>query len=158
MIKRKLKKCISCGREDLPHFSNKMCKYCATKNIYNKKRIDNYKYSDFFEECKSYFAPICMETGVRVKQKKYNYCHIFPKRRYKSISEDFDNIIVLTLDKHTELDSYLDRFDFISLEENMPKSFNIIKKRLPLLDKRIPERDGRLLFKLNDYINEGESN
>ena len=45
-----------------------------------------------------------------------NICHILPKRTYKSVSMDEENIIFLTNEEHTRFDELIDRLEFEKLE------------------------------------------
>lgn len=147
MIKPKLKKCIECGREDLPHFSKKRCKYCAMKS-YSTPKANRQKpkevYTDFYVKCKEYYPNICFESGIYLDVSAVNCCHIFPKRRYKSVSRLLNNVIILSWENHSILDKYLDEMDLEGLKEKLPRTYSEIVKRLKTLLPVITEKDGKL--------------
>lgn len=125
----KPKKCIECGREDLPHFSKKRCIYCAKRSykrfkapkINSKKEYDTY-YSELIKVSKN--APYSYESGVYIPNiTKVNICHLFPKRSYKSVSNNTDNFVLLTFEEHTRFDHLLDLYRFDDLKKEFPKSF-----------------------------------
>jgi len=59
-----------------------------------------------------------------------NVCHIFPKRNYKSVNTNPQNIIFLTFEEHTKLDYYLDRMDLDGLSKEMPIAWKHIVEQV----------------------------
>ena len=145
-MKSKNKVCIICGRDDLPHFSKKRCRYCAMKSYDKPKTVRKEKENK--EELDKYFEtlinqyksnPVSLESGERISQiGRVNICHLFPKRTFKSLSANLDNHTILTFAEHTRFDDLLDKHDFLRLESEFPISF------------------GRLLDVYNKYKNEME--
>lgn len=131
---RKNKKCIECGREDLPHFSKKRCVYCAKKSYTNKKTS---YIKEVNEELDSYFEnkillanknPYSFESGKKIYNvSRKNICHLLPKRTYKSVSTHIDNFVLLTYEEHTRFDNLLDKFRFVELADEFPRTFNKLK-------------------------------
>lgn len=131
---RKNKKCIECGREDLPHFSKKRCIYCAKKSYTNKKTS---YIKEVNEELDSYFEnkmllanknPYSFESGKKIYNvSRKNICHLLPKRTYKSVSTHIDNFVLLTYEEHTRFDNLLDKFRFVELADEFPRTFNKLK-------------------------------
>jgi hypothetical protein len=165
------KKCIECGREDLPWFSKKRCIYCAkksygmkSKNKENitprmtpstkeKKKLKQDVLSTYFK----YHIDRCKRSensGIIITSPtKANICHIFPKSNHPSVQANLDNCIYLTLDEHTMLDGYLFKHEFNKVEENMPKAWEIIKQRIRKIDGLIIERTS-FYFAIRDYIDD----
>ena len=127
----KNKKCIECGREDLPHFSRKRCIYCAKKSyttnkktpkIVDKSNLDSY-YDKKIKESKTH--PYSFESGLFISNlSRKNICHLLPKRTYKSVEDNEDNFVLLTFEEHSKFDHLLDKFRFGQLQEEFPKTFN----------------------------------
>jgi len=158
-IKVKNKKCIECGREDLPHFSKKRCKFCANKiyklkqnKITKTKRLsETPQKSTEKDELVSYYQkaiklskkhPYSFETGSLITNiSGVNIAHLFPKRKYKSVATNLDNFVLLTWDEHTEFDNLLDRMDFDRLKVKFPKSFQKLTE---------------VLYKYQDILEEGK--
>ena len=102
------KKCIECGREDLPHFSKKRCIYCSKKSYTKpkgstKKAIDNRRME---RECLKEFFPKhmklikqgnkrCKECGGTLYGHVSEVAHIAPKSLYKEIMCEDENVIYL---------------------------------------------------------------
>lgn len=156
-IVQKDKICKSCG-ELKKIFSRGRCKFCATKEdskplrkaspkAAEKRKEERKDFPKFFQDAieKLKLNPVCQETGAYIYNPSSVHCaHIFPKRKYKSIACNIDNIIFLTWDKHTELDSYLDCMDMDRVRERFPKVFNIMRDRFLTLEPLIEEQ-GKLL-------------
>lgn len=157
-MKPKNKKCIECGREDLPHFSKKRCVYCARRSytsvkapkIVSKKEYGTY-YTELIEVSKK--APYSYESGVLISNvTKFNICHLFPKRSFKSVANNTDNFVLLTREEHTRFDHLLDLHRFGDLQKEFPKSFqklvDFYKKYESILE------DKRLKLQLALFIGE----
>lgn len=72
-----------------------------------------------------------------------NICHLYPKRKYKSVAEDNDNIIYLTADEHTRFDYLLDTMDFSRLLDEFGNVWLLAARRMRDLAPRV-EEDGKL--------------
>ena len=72
-----------------------------------------------------------------------NICHLYPKRKYKSVAEDNDNIIYLTADEHTRFDYLLDTMDFSRLLDEFINVWLLAARRMRDLAPRV-EEDGKL--------------
>lgn len=129
----KNKKCIECGREDLPHFSNKRCYYCARKSYSKPKQVvkteekselDNY----YDRKIKaSRIEPFSFESGKTIYNiSRKNICHLLPKRTYKSVSCHDDNFVLLTFEEHTRFDHLLDKFRLDDVANEFPKTFQLL--------------------------------
>ena len=127
----KNKKCIECGREDLPHFSNKRCIYCAKKSytalnkapkIKDNSSLDTY----YLEKIKvSKNAPYSFESGKHISNiSRKNICHLLPKRTYKSVESHSDNFVLLTYEEHNRFDDLLDKFRLEDLANEFPKTLS----------------------------------
>lgn len=126
----KNKICIECGRDDLPHFSNKRCYYCARKSYFKPKQVvktedkselDNY-YTERIKQ--SEIEPFSFESGKTIYNiTRKNICHLLPKRTYKSVSAHPENFVLLTFEEHTRFDNLLDKFRFKELASEFPRSF-----------------------------------
>lgn len=83
-----------------------------------------------------------------------NVCHILPKRWYKSVAEDGDNIVFLTDEEHDNFDRYLDTLDFESLEKQFGKVWERAVRMVLQMEKegKIKER-GRLLNEILERYN-----
>lgn len=130
---RKNKKCIECGREDLPHFSKKRCIYCAKKSytalnkapkIKDNSSLDTY----YLEKIKvSKNTPYSFESGKHIYNiSRKNICHLLPKRTYKSVESHSDNFVLLTYEEHNRFDDLLDKFRLEDLANEFPKSFKLL--------------------------------
>lgn len=127
----KNKKCIECGREDLPHFSKKRCYYCARKSysrpakVYkteDKSELNTY-YSELIKASQN--APYSYESGNYINDvTRKNIAHLLPKRTYKSVSSHTDNFVLLTFEEHTRFDDLLDKFRFEDLANEFPRSLS----------------------------------
>ena len=146
-MQQKKKICKACGKETFI-FSKGECVYCAKKRYVKKKTVKRVDRRKFFKVMTGK-SGLCVESGAYIKElKSVNICHIFPKRTYKSIETDENNIIILNHDNHPKLDSYLDRNDIAGLKENMPNSYSYILIKLKELLPLITETSGELYFKL----------
>lgn len=138
MIKAKNKKCVECGREDLPHFSKGRCKYCASKSYkgFNPPKIkDKTELNDFYEEAINIAKkhPYSFETGEYIGDiTRANIAHLFPKRKYKSLATNHDNVVLLTLEQHTIFDDYLDKMQLDKVQKFFPNTY---KKLISVFEK-----------------------
>lgn len=163
MITQKLKPCKSC---QLPSkiFSKGNCLSCSKKTYkpikkttergMAKRKAERSEYPEFFIEAIRRFNlhPYCVETGQRIwNVSAVNTCHIFPKRRYKSVSVDFDNVICLSWEMHTLLDGYLDTMQINKLKEKMPNTWKVIIEKVTILKDRVLET-GKLRTLLEEEI------
>lgn len=156
MIKQKKKICKNCGKETYI-FSKGRCKNCALKTYNPLSSINRgtkkESYTDFFNQCLNTLPPIDEETKHPIYNfSKFNICHILPKRRYKSVAKNIDNIVVLSIDNHTRFDYLLDTMQFNRLEKEFPNIWNIIKERLIKVIPQVTE-SGKLLQNLKEYFN-----
>lgn len=87
-----------------------------------------------------------------------NVCHILPKRAYKSVAEDEDNIVFLTHGEHTRFDHLVDTLDFAALEKEFPFVWQrAVRQVLGMYrDGKIKETGKILMQILNTYSNEGQ--
>lgn len=126
-MKGKSYKCGRCGREVAVR-SKGLCPACraAEKKPAVRSRKNRPSYSGFYAKMLEVLQMGGMSaTGRAIHEPSVcNVCHILPKRTYKSVAEDADNIIFLTSDEHTKFDRYLDCLDFESLE----KEFGMVWK------------------------------
>lgn len=165
MIKPKNKKCIECGRDDLPHFSKKRCRYCVSKDYKLKQKSPRTKTpqkSNKKDELVSFFTeaiklsknhPYSIETGRFISDVGgVNIAHLFPKRKYKSVATNLDNFVLLTWEEHTEFDNLLDRMEFDKLKEKYPKSFERLVKVLTKYHDILEH--GKLKENLISYLGE----
>ena len=84
-----------------------------------------------------------------------NICHLYPKRRYKSVAEDNDNVIYLTIDEHTRFDYLLDTMDFDRLLEEFGDTWLLVAKKMRDLVPKV-EEDGKLKTRLLLWIEENK--
>lgn len=159
MITKK-KICKSCNTEQYL-FSRGRCQNCARKEDYKpikKQTLKNKEYkkvnSSIRDEYFDYHQPLCKfseESGSPIYNVwRGNICHIFPKRTYKSVQGDIENVVYLTNDEHTEFDRFLDTFDFKSLEEYF-SCWPLVLERVKILLPRIKE-NGKLSIMFEKYL------
>lgn len=154
----KLYPCKKCGRLVLIR-SKGLCPACRAKEMPNKtvQRKKREGLSDFYKEMLEVLESSRMSyTGKPIHSPTVcNVCHILPKRIYKSVAQDRDNIIFLTDEEHTKFDRCLDCLEFKKLESDTPivwrRVLQQIKKMLD--DGKIQER-GRLINAIEEtYFN-----
>lgn len=85
-----------------------------------------------------------------------NICHLYPKRRYKSVAENDDNIVYLTIDEHTRFDYLLDTMDFDQLLKEFGNTWLFIAKKMRDLAPEV-EEDGKLKTRLLSWIEENKN-
>lgn len=157
MIVRKKKICTGCGREEYI-FSKGRCKTCSLQSYGPiqkslPKKNEKSGMAEFFQGVLASNAPFCKETGRRLSPfSHFNCCHIFPKRIYKSVATDPDNIIILSLDMHTRLDNLLDRMEVQKLPEAFPNSWPEMRGKIESLLPRITETN-KLKIIFDDMLN-----
>lgn len=138
--------CEKCGRL-VTIRSKGLCNRCIPKKTYKSStKIQTRKksMSDFFTNCKGSIKPISVESGRIIHNfGKQNMCHIFPKRRYLSVSEDELNIVPLLLNEHTVFDELIDKGDIEGLREMFPKTCELIRQRKDYFKQVVTER-GRI--------------
>lgn len=162
MLKAKNKKCIECGREDMPWFSKKRCKFCASKSYAKPKSITS-KHSSAkkqqSEKRNVYFEtliPLCKrseESSTPIYEaSRMNVCHLFPKRIYKSVQDNLLNHVFLTADEHTKFDRLLDTMNFEELEKEFPNCWSsVVVPRMKSLIPFITEQKN-LKIKFEQYV------
>lgn len=132
----KSKKCLLeiCNN---PAFSKGYCKkHCDFKDLKagnkaikakrdkteEKKAVQSEKREVYFE----YHLKRCThseETGIAIPNPtKANICHIFAKTNHKSLEDNLENCIHLSLEEHQDFDRLLLGLQFEKLEEKFPKS------------------------------------
>jgi hypothetical protein len=90
------------------------------------------------------------ESGTVIPQPtRANICHIFPKRKYKSIQADLTNCVYLTLEEHTKFDMLLDIMAFEQLEKF--KCWETVIERVQWLLPKIQEQ-GKLKTAFETYL------
>lgn len=150
MIKTKQRACEICGRVSYI-WSNNKCKNCASKKMKTKSKYTNF-FSNIIEDNKNkqVFSFI---SGKPIQElSNVNLAHIFPKERYKSVSEFEENIIYLTWEEHTEFDRLLNNFDFVKLKEFMKDSWDELLYKVTNLIPFIEEQ-GNLKKEFENLIN-----
>lgn len=144
-----MRECKKCGKLS-KIFSQGECLNCS-KLRYIKNRKEKRKERHTFFNSRIGNSGVCVESGTVIKElKSSNVCHIFPKRIYKSIETNEDNIIILTAEMHSKLDMYLDNMDLGGLKENMPKSYQYILDKFAVLKDSIKETDKKLFNLIKD--------
>ena len=162
--RNKLYPCEKCGRM-VPVRSKGLCPSCRQKEKgYMKKKpigasnknpgipgffrlmLEKLEYSRM-----SYTGrPINFPTAA-------NICHILPKRTYKSVSMDEENIIFLTDEEHTRFDELIDRLEFEKLESEYGFVWKrAVRQVLSMESKEKIKERGRLIIEIIDTY--GETN
>jgi hypothetical protein len=76
-------------------------------------------------------SPFCKESGEYISNiSAINCAHIFPKRTYKSVATNFENIILFSWENHAKFDALLDCLDFERLAVEFPNSWPIVLKQV----------------------------
>jgi len=166
MIKKKKKICIEC-KEPKYIFSKKKCRECYIRtetkplksNTSLKKSSLKNKTKKETEPClENYFkyhiikCKTSDETGLPiVNPTKASICHVFPKRKYKSVQCDLRNCVYLTLQEHSQFDNLLDKHEFERLEKEFPNTWKKVKN---IVQKILPDvkEEGRLKTALKNYL------
>ena len=166
-MERKLYPCKECGTM-VPVRSKGLCPPCRemqrrgqgeetmlTRKTPIKKsfKVDKErkeKLTKFFEAHVNFLKsnPFCYETGERIYDpSRLNIAHLFPKRKYHSVEDHSSNVVYLSWDAHTRFDRLVDTNNFDRLQKEFPKSFEIMKKVLPLVEEK-----GLLKTKLEEWL------
>lgn len=107
MIQPKNKKCVECGREDLPHFSKKRCKNCATKAYKITKSTPKPKRKEAREGFAEFFmkhvtiiqeqGKTCANCGDRLRGHVSEVAHVLAKTATASpeVATNDDNVIYM---------------------------------------------------------------
>jgi hypothetical protein len=91
------------------------------------------------------------ESGLPIiEPTRANICHIFPKRRYKSVQAEFDNCVYLTFTEHQRFDQLLDKVDFATLEDEF-ECWDLVVARVEKIMHKVKE-DGKLILAFREYI------
>lgn len=160
-------KCERCGRE-VKIRSKGLCPSCRAKELSKEKKLDRIEkrsterkvakrkvkdpeLSGFFRSMLEELSERrTSETGASIHYPTVcNVCHILPKRWYKSVAKDRENVIFLTDSEHDLFDSMLDRMDFEGLEEKFGAVWRLAVKRILSMEEsgKIKER-GRLIIEI----------
>lgn len=170
MLKRKLKKCKSCGLDKVIWKEGKCVDCCkpsftqmksnpfpvkSMKSQLKKTRKSNKGNKKFFEEVHEQFqdSPVSFESGKNLGELgTVNMAHLYPKEIYKSLAHDLNNIILLTWEEHTRFDDLLFSHQFDKLEVEF-KNWSKIKNRMRDLLVKCKE-EGKLKQAFINYISE----
>ncbi len=139
--------CCECGRLVAVR-SKGLCPACRKKDLpkktYRKKKVEGL--SDFYAGHIEKIKEVGMSyTGSPIHfASSCNVCHVFPKRIYKSVAMDDDNIVYLTDGEHGVFDRYLDSMDICGLKRDHPVLYGIAMASYRKTKDRIKER-GRLI-------------
>lgn len=112
-----------------------------------KKSEADIELSLFFKEMEEKLAnhPYSQESNNQIAfNYRFSVCHIFPKRIYKSVQSDEQNIVFLTVDEHTRFDHLFDCMEFDKMKEEFPRVWDIMMERLDYLDGKITERKNHI--------------
>lgn len=133
--------------------SHGLCQGCRAKELGRSSTFKRTKKKktglpDFYKE----MLDVLRESGMSWTGRPIsiptvcNVCHILPKRWYKSVAEDKDNIVFLTDGEHDDFDRYLDTLDFENLEKQFGKVWERAVRMVLQMEKegKIKEK-GRLL-------------
>lgn len=107
MIKPKNKKCIECGREDRPWFSNKRCKQCSAKSYGKPKQISEKRKKNGGSGEMAVFLEIYQERGKRCEisgeELPFNpkhFMHILSKGTRPDLRLNKENIRLVKFEYH----------------------------------------------------------
>lgn len=166
-MERKLYPCKECGAK-VPIRSKGLCPPCREmqrrsqgeetmltrktpiKKSFKVNKERKEKLSKFFEAHVNFLKsnPFCFETGGRIYDpSRLNIAHLFPKRKYHSVEDHSSNVVYLSWDAHTRFDRLVDTNNFDRLQKEFPKSFERMKKVLPLVEEK-----GLLKTKLEEWL------
>lgn len=164
-MERKGYECKKCGRV-VAIRSKGLCPSCRSKElqketgvkkkelhkkVYRKKT--NPELSGFFRLMVEKLQEIGVSmTGLPIHSPTVcNVCHILPKRWYKSVATEEDNILFLTESEHTRFDSLLDRMDFGGLEKEFNSIWRFaVRMVLKMENKGLIKERGRLIIEIID--------
>lgn len=169
-MKAKLYPCEKCGRM-VPIRSKGLCPSCRIKEKPIKKsyiksrptggdKKSNPGLSGFFSYMLGKLE--LMKTSLTGKPillpTVCNVCHILPKRYYKSVATNEDNILFLTDEEHTRFDYLLDCMEFKKLETEFRFVWKVALKRIyKMLSEGVIEENGKLLNNIiENYFSDGK--
>lgn len=155
-------KCERCGKEVLIR-SKGLCQYCRSKELppKEKKRItSSYKKKVVNPDLSGFFRLMLEKledsrisyTGKPIHFPTVcNVCHILPKRFYKSVATEEQNIIFLSDSEHTRFDHLLDCLEFDKLEQEFPGVWKIALDRIKTMMKENKIKEcGKLMLEIQD--------
>lgn len=112
MIARKNKKCIECGRDDRPWFSNKRCKSCAEKSYGKPKQVSDKRKSNggsgeakLFVEIYKELKGRCEISGEYLTYDPKNFMHILSKGSRPDLRLSRDNVRHVKFEYHYGYDN-----------------------------------------------------
>lgn len=121
-------KCKSCGNpcEGEYCFRHKPRKPLPKSRIVVKKQANDRKSSDlheFFLKLWKKFPHYSMVSGKYLGKEPLSvfFHHILPKEKYPQASEDEENIILLTLEEHDQVEMDMYRYDEVNERRNYLK-------------------------------------
>jgi hypothetical protein len=117
------------------------------------KEVERKELTKFFDDAIEKISNHPQSINSRLplgKVSRANICHIFPKRKYKSIECHTENYIKLTIEEHTRFDRLLDNLDFDTLEKEYHMCWKTVLKKIKILLPRITEIDGHLYNAIKD--------
>lgn len=85
-----------------------------------------------------------------------NICHLYPKRRYKSVATDDRNVVYLTLEEHNMFDRLLDCMEFDRLLKEFGGVWIKIARTMTDLAPEV-EEEGKLKTSLMIWMKENTS-
>lgn len=163
MMRGKLYECKECGRKVII-LSKGLCQVCRSKTkpavrrkpVVARPKKKSHNYSEFYRGCIERLSTLKISeySGQSIAMPTTcNICHILPKRIYKSVAEEPDNIIFLTAEEHTKYDRFLDCMDLPGLRSSMPGLYDLTIRRVSkMVDQgKIKER-GRLIYELETAV------
>ena len=155
--------CEKCGRL-VKVRSKGLCPSCRSKElreskkenkekVLHKKKVyrknTNPELSGFFRIMLDELSEVRMSmTGKPIHFPTVcNVCHILPKRIYKSVATERDNVIFLTDEEHNRFDRLLDEMDFDSLEKEFGAIWMYAVRKI--LNMNVKEK-GRLITEIKE--------
>lgn len=115
------KQCKSCGRkcEEDYCFAHKPKKPLPTSRISVKKQQNDRKSSDlheFFLKLWKKFPHYSMVSGKYLGKEPLSvfFHHVLPKEKYPQAAEDEENIILLTLEEHDQVEMDMYRYEEVN--------------------------------------------
>lgn len=91
------------------------------------------------------------QSGAPLQPNRSNLCHLLPKRKYRSVGGDIENIVYLTIDEHTRFDHLIDCNDFETLEREFSNCWYDVCLRASNVIKRTKE-NGKLKTLWTEYL------
>lgn len=121
-------KCKSCGSpcEGEYCFRHKPRKPLPKSRIVVKKQANDRKSSDlheFFLKLWKKFPPYSMVSGKYLGKEPLSvfFHHVLPKEKYPQAAEDEENIILLTLEEHDQVEMDMYRYEEVNERRNYLK-------------------------------------